>query len=436
MQPPAIGDVDLDGKVELVAAAMAAPSNLYVLSSTGQTLPGWPVATYPAQTPGRQNFSTPALGDLDGDGDLEIVFGPGDGRMLAFHHAGVTVAGWPQAEGPAGTPSRVVADLDDDGRDEVVGGAYTNGGAGDDALRLARRRDRSRRLASHHRPWKVPGRSWLQSDSGRGRGRRRPGRGPRRYRRRVPGISMRALRLDGTSIPLFPKPTSPAGACTATVPAVADLDGDGLLELAWIDRSAYLHVWDLQAPAAARRPWPMFGGNARHTAATVCSSRPTLRASRAAGPRSASPGRHFRVAGYRLDVAFDREFTMLVAGYSNRVIGNVTSYSAGGLAPATTYYARVRAEWPWRTSASSTPANATTATEGVRFYILTPCRVLDTRPTDGPTGGAPLGASSRSVFTVAGLCGVPGDATAIVSNLTVVSGTVPGTLKVLPGHLI
>jgi len=251
-----------------------------------------------------------------------------------------------------------------------------------------------------------------------------------------PAYSMRALRLDGTSVPQFPKPTS-RGSMWATVPAVADLDGDGLLELAWIDGSAYLHVWDLQAPASSRQPWPMFGGDARHSAATVYASRPTLRASANGGTAiNLSWTPLSGATGYRLDVGFDRDFTVLVAGYANRPLGKVTAYSIGGLTPATTYYARVRAEWPARTSASSVPASATTSTMPTRFYTLMPCRVLDTRTAGGPTGGMPLGASSRSVFTVSTACGVPSDATAVVANLTVVGATAPGALQVLPGHLV
>jgi uncharacterized repeat protein (TIGR01451 family) len=47
--------------------------------------------------------------------------------------------------------------------------------------------------------------------------------------------------------------------------------------------------------------------------------------------------------GYRLDVATDSGFISFVTGYSNRDVGNVTTYPVSGLSPATTYYYRVRA---------------------------------------------------------------------------------------------
>jgi MYXO-CTERM domain-containing protein len=40
-------------------------------------------------------FSTPTLVDFDGDGDLEITVGGGDQRAYAWHHDGSTVNGWP-----------------------------------------------------------------------------------------------------------------------------------------------------------------------------------------------------------------------------------------------------------------------------------------------------------------------------------------------------
>jgi len=81
-------------------------------------------------------------------------------------------------------------------------------------------------------------------------------------------------------------------------------------------------------------------------------------------------------------------------------------------------------------------ARAVTATfefEGsaATFFPITPCRVLDTRSTAGPV----LAAGSRRVFTVAGTCGVPSGAKAIVSNLTVVGAGAQGELKVIGGHL-
>ncbi len=114
----ALGDIDADGEVEIVATAYHTSNNdyLYVWDAQGNLEAGWPVrATY-------IRLSSPALGDLDGDGDLEIVIGglyPTDfiEELSAFHHDGSAVAGWPvilEHSGSAGNinSSPVIADID------------------------------------------------------------------------------------------------------------------------------------------------------------------------------------------------------------------------------------------------------------------------------------------------------------------------------------
>jgi hypothetical protein len=77
---------------------------------------------------------------------------------------------------------------------------------------------------------------------------------------------LRAYDYKGKEIPDFQIPTNkPEAEFTNNAPAIADFDGDGLLELAWIDYDN-LYMWDLEAKATAPRPWPMFQGNPEHTA--------------------------------------------------------------------------------------------------------------------------------------------------------------------------
>jgi uncharacterized protein (TIGR03382 family) len=73
---PALGDVDGDGALEIVVAGM--DQRLYVWRSDGQLLPGYPVGLCAPDTCdqlGARVLSPPALGDIDGDGDLDAALG-------------------------------------------------------------------------------------------------------------------------------------------------------------------------------------------------------------------------------------------------------------------------------------------------------------------------------------------------------------------------
>ncbi len=142
---PAVADLDGDGVVEIVAASLA--GFLAVWHVDGTMAEGWPYAIEWDDIAGENGaqddpetnnydqgfFSTPALGDLDEDGDLEVVIGGMDGKLYVFHHDGTPLDGFPMelratydtAQGPNSHGERIISspaigDVDGDGHLEIV----------------------------------------------------------------------------------------------------------------------------------------------------------------------------------------------------------------------------------------------------------------------------------------------------------------------------
>jgi hypothetical protein len=112
---PALGDLDNDGANEIVINAYYSTNgndSIYVIDGAGNMKPGWPIGLRYCR------MSSPALGDLDKDGDLEIIVGGGSGprKLFAFHYDGTNFPNWPVAL-PGGlsiNSSPVIADIDGD----------------------------------------------------------------------------------------------------------------------------------------------------------------------------------------------------------------------------------------------------------------------------------------------------------------------------------
>jgi len=71
----------------------------------------------------------------------------------------------------------------------------------------------------------------------------------------------------------------------------------------------------------------------------------------------------------------------------------------------------------------------------LRFFPLTPCRLIDTRLANSVNGGpALLGKSSRD-FQVQGMCGIPVNAKAVAVNATIVNPQTEGYITLYPSGI-
>ena len=119
---PAVGDLDGDGKPEVVVGNKAYPTHgVHVVRANGLSMPGWPKFTNPV-------WASPALADLDMDGDLEIILKTGDSgyyghSLYVWHHTGESMIGWPRTiceDGDSSRGSPAVADINGNGLLNII----------------------------------------------------------------------------------------------------------------------------------------------------------------------------------------------------------------------------------------------------------------------------------------------------------------------------
>ncbi len=279
----AAGDLNGDEKDDIVVGRDFV--NLTVYGSDGQSLSGWPIATFVNRndnnfdqdgayfTDQRIEYSVnaPIIADLEGDGTPETIVaghvkGPGNvdakrnSALLVLEPNGTRRAGWETAALGNGILSQAdlpwqgpaVGDLNDDGKLEIVVATedgwiraykadktllwafnYTQGATlfatdpvigdidGDGTLEVV--------FATH--VLMTDGADWD---------------GP---------VGLWALKADGTVVTGFPLPIPTPGVRAA--PTLADLDGDGKLDILAATMEGQILVWD--TPTAynpTRLPWP------------------------------------------------------------------------------------------------------------------------------------------------------------------------------------
>jgi hypothetical protein len=412
MSSPAIGDVDGDGIVEVAVGGL--DENIYLVDGrTGFDKPGWPKRNLDTV------FSSPALFDLNGDGKLEVIIG-GDrnglgGQIHAFRPDGSELPGFPIFTDQAMSSSPAIGDIDGDGKPEIVIGT----------------------------------------------GSFFPGRAHKVY----------AFHCDGS--PVLNWPVSVDGQ-VVNAPALGDLDGDGIPEVVVTDDNSGLsgtfHVYAFRGTGAQLwkiQPKDYFGQTLNAgdpviadvlngvepevlvpTNGEICVISST-------GAQLTDDGRHvsgmfsFNVAGTVGGVAVgDFEGTgvavsvVAIAGtpfpnYNNTLV-YVWNPKATGVIP----WGQFRHDERHSGVVPGTPTCAPRPVVATKFFPLTPCRVIDTRrlpagPLDAPSLQGLGSPANPRRFTVAGVCGIPAAASAasavsISANLTVTNVGAQGELVVYP----
>jgi hypothetical protein len=215
------GNMDNDPELEIVYSV---GQKTYAFNLNGTLVGGWPrILDYPAD-------GAPAFGDIDGDGFGEVVVTThqtstfASGTVYAFEKNGANVFGFPVTMdgGPLRTP--VLADLDDDGAEEIIvairlwpeGFIHVYKGDGSMFPNFPVRMDYS------------PGSAVAVGDiTGDG----------------VPEIvaesyySLHAFNLEGVILPGFPYYPGEGRVFSYSSPVLADIDGDGTREIICGDHS-------------------------------------------------------------------------------------------------------------------------------------------------------------------------------------------------------
>ncbi len=113
---PALADITGDGVPEIFAVSVHDNHHTEIgwLNVNAAWLPGWPV-TFDGNS---QAGAT--VGDLDGDGDLEVVLPQESGRIDAWHHDGTPVDGFPLVTSEFARSAASLLDIDKDGQLDMI----------------------------------------------------------------------------------------------------------------------------------------------------------------------------------------------------------------------------------------------------------------------------------------------------------------------------
>jgi len=277
--PATVADLNKDGKNEVVVGIETSPARLVVLSARGSILQGWPQTLL---TSGNDSSgSYPVVGDLDDDGDLEIAvvtsdWDPANSKVAIYHHNGQQLRSW--STGATQMGPLVLADVDGDGSLEILSSLVHVDNTG--ALYVWDRFGNVLPGWPQFSPGSMPtfNAPIVVDLDGDARNEIIAARAQEFWSENLQqryGYPVQAFRHDGTPIADMIRPAYGAWFAPDASPGVADIDGDGRLELVWTEiRDQGLNTempwprllaWDLATPASNAQPWPMYRGDARRS---------------------------------------------------------------------------------------------------------------------------------------------------------------------------
>ncbi len=127
---PILADLDNDGASEIIVNSVGGWT--YVFEGNGSDFSGWPKKVVD------DNFtliySNPAVGDINGDGFAEIIIKAinetsynSKGILYAFDRNGNLLSGWPKDIHNGSTTSPILGDINNDGKKEVICSSFIKG---------------------------------------------------------------------------------------------------------------------------------------------------------------------------------------------------------------------------------------------------------------------------------------------------------------------